>query len=410
MDMNHAAESGRSLETRVSRLRQIATVGPLVIGLCAIAAMLQPGNIELFGLCVAVLCLLVGILLWICISAIGTQATQLIASLELSRATVPASQRFCLQLAELIHTDQQLESTVQKNLDDVIHITDQASHHIIGRVGGLAATANQLVEYLEKAKFGGNLEEEIKERSNAVENLVRMLKGRLESDLEKVFSMTQSILTMTGKTAVISTIADQTNLLALNAAIEAARAGDAGRGFAVVAGEIRKLAQDAASAAKDIESSMLKARAALEEGFDDGYRKRVESDTREAEQVLETIQKLGGNYTETQAFYNALMAVMTECNTELVQGISELLGDVQFQDVIRQSIERMQAVRQQRDGIFARTAEQLGTLELSIVDLPALRAALDKLRLEFGREEERHQSAGDGPQSTGTPSLKIELF
>jgi methyl-accepting chemotaxis protein len=67
---------------------------------------------------------------------------------------------------------------------------------------------------------------------------------------------------------VIDSVAFQTNILSINARIEAARAGEAGRGFAVVADEIRRLADCAASAARDVRAIIGQTSTALVESAD----------------------------------------------------------------------------------------------------------------------------------------------
>jgi len=67
--------------------------------------------------------------------------------------------------------------------------------------------------------------------------------------MERITTSSAKISNIIG---LIDDIAFQTNLLALNASVEAARAGEAGKGFAVVAVEVRRLAQSAAEASKEI--------------------------------------------------------------------------------------------------------------------------------------------------------------
>ncbi|MBU4216093.1 MAG: chemotaxis protein [Actinobacteria bacterium] len=65
--------------------------------------------------------------------------------------------------------------------------------------------------------------------------------------------------------SLIRHIAGRTRMLALNATIEAARAGEAGRGFAVVAGEVKNLADGAASSSEDIVGAVATVQQAAQE-------------------------------------------------------------------------------------------------------------------------------------------------
>ncbi|NLD95935.1 MAG: methyl-accepting chemotaxis protein [Synergistaceae bacterium] len=112
-----------------------------------------------------------------------------------------------------------------------------------------AQKGTEMANEVEQARLAGE------EGTKAVEKAVASINGvakESERSAQQVKSLGDRAREIQSFVSQIGGIADQTNLLALNAAIEAARAGEAGRGFAVVAEEVRKLAEESNTAAKEI--------------------------------------------------------------------------------------------------------------------------------------------------------------
>lgn len=171
--------------------------------------------------------------------------------------------------------------TVGQSSQAQLKLVDR-SGQVLGRAAsGITEVAASAQQMAVAAQEGNNAVAETVEAMARVQNTVAISAAKVQELDQKGQEIGNIVV-------AIEQIAEQTNLLALNAAIEAARAGEHGRGFAVVADEVRKLAEEAGAATKQISGLIASVRSTVEDTV-----KAIEGTTAEANSGIERSEHAG---------------------------------------------------------------------------------------------------------------------
>ena len=159
--------------------------------------------------------------------------------------------RASTQLAETSAQAGQATSQIAMTVQQVARGAAQQTESVTRAAEVLKHTADQIAKVAEGARSQASAVEQATLVSSKIAGQGGIA-AKVGQSAQKVREMGDRSVQIGAIVETIEDISSQTNLLALNAAIEAARAGEHGKGFAVVAAEVRKLAERAASATREI--------------------------------------------------------------------------------------------------------------------------------------------------------------
>lgn len=177
----------------------------------------------------------------------------------------------------------------------------------------------------------------LSERAHTTTEITSEVGSSIES-LKKEYEIINSFV------ETITSISEQTNLLSLNASIEAARAGDAGRGFAVVAEEIRKLADDSARAAGEIQRNVSHIMGQTESSVQNAHQAQKMVDL-QGEAVEQVIKVFGDMRKQMSTLAEGLREIVTSMERADIERGDTVQGVQNISNIIEETADRAEKVK-----------------------------------------------------------------
>jgi methyl-accepting chemotaxis protein len=210
-----------------------------------------------------------------------------------------------------------------------------ASNQIAAAVKEISATSQDLVRTMESvnrmAEETAHLAGTGRAGLQGMESVMADLDAGTRSIADKLGEINDRSQKITAVITTIAKVADQTNILSINAAIEAEKAGEFGAGFLVIAREIRRLADQTASATLDIEQMVQQMQSAVSSGvmemdrFSDQVRRGVRDVATAGTQLTEIINRVNSS-TDSFKQVNESMQSQSEGAHQISDAMTSLVG------------------------------------------------------------------------------------
>ena len=269
-----------------------------------------------------------------------------------------------------------------KNASDAVNTMSNTTQRMAQNAD--AATQTSLKATQAAIKGGASVAETIKG--------MQRIRAAVQTTGKKIKGLGERSLEIGAIIEVINEIATQTNLLALNAAIEAARAGEQGRGFAVVADEVRKLAERAARATKDITGLIKGIQVETSEAVT-----VMEEGTREVEEGTKLADQAGAALREIEQIVKQTAVLMTD--------ITKAADDqVEVTAQVVHSMDTISKLTQETTHGVQDTVSTIGKL----ADLSTrLTSAIGRFKL--GKEYQLPAAEAELPALDGFPAITTDI-
>jgi len=336
---------------------------------------------------------------------------------EIAAVPVPGQSRYVDRAVSELASYPIFTNILNRQMRSVTELSEAAAGSILANLTGVDGRVTALLNFIRRSGSSDqvmSVTAEVESQMEGCRAQLDQFSTRQREDARLGLLQRSKLSADTGRVLDalegVNAIARQTTMLSLNVSIEAARVGDAGRGFAVIAAEIRKLASEVQTNSTDVRSLVETLMRTVTVDLLEQTNQRELVEREAIANIARTLGALTDNLTTIVSHQRDILQKVETEGVAIAVPIMDMMGSVQFQDIIRQQLEQLERTAETVDTHIRSIGEMLESRR-DAPDTQTLSQKLDALfdTYVMADQREAHMAAHGQAESTDAGSL-IEMF